>query len=673
MTTITSLGVGSGLDLQGLVDALVQTERAQLEGPLDRREAGFEAELSAYGSLKSSLSTFQGSLSGLMTAADFNKSSLASSNSDVFTASASGNVSPASYDIEVDHLASAHKLATAAFANKTDPVGTGELTFRFGTYDSDADEFTANPDKAIGTVTIDGTNNSLQGIRDAVNAADIGVSASIVNDGSGYRLLFKSDDTGAANSLEITVDDTGDNKDRDNAGLSMLAYDPTRDVGNGKNLTQTSEALDALFSIDGLQMTRAGNSVSGAIEGVTLELKGETSGSPERLSVDHDLAGIKTAVNNFVSGYNTLTGSLEYLAGYNEAEQQGGVLMGDSITRSITNQMRNILTGAVSGLSGQYTALSQLGISTQLDGSLELDTAVLSEALENDYQAVSRVFAATGVASDSLINYVGADDDTQPGDYAVEITQVATQGRYTGGGVADHGIDIKNGDDTFEIKVNGIQSGTIALTKKKYDTSTELAAEMQSRINADSALKDAGISVTVSYVTDHFEVTSSNYGSASKVEFTAVESNKLGLAVGAGVDGLDVTGSIGGVAGIGFGQSLRGVGDAEDLQLEILGGAIGARGSVSFSRGIADQMNSFLDLYLGADSLIDVRTKGIETSMNGIDDQRDQVDVRMAAFQARYVAQFTALDLMLSQLQSTSSYLTQQLQSLPGFTYQNDN
>ncbi len=672
MTTITSLGVGSGLDLQGLVDALVQTERAQLEAPLDRREAGFEAELSAYGSLKSSLSTFQNSLSGLLTAADFNKSNLTSSNNDVFTVSASGNVSPASYDIEVTDLASAHKLATAAFANKTDPVGTGELTFRFGTYDNGADEFTANPDKAIGSVTIDGTNNSLQGIRDAVNAADIGVSASIVNDGSGYRLLFKSDDTGAANSLEIIVDDTGDNEDRDNAGLSMLAYDPTGDADDGKNLTETSEALDALFSIDGLQMTRAGNSVSGAIEGVTLELKGETSGSPERLSVDHDLAGIETAVNDFVSGYNTLTGSLEYLAGYNEAEQQGGVLMGDSITRSITSQMRNILTGAVSGLSGQYTALSQLGISTQLDGSLELDTAVLSEALENDYQAVSRVFAATGVASDSLINYIGASDDTQPGDYAVEITQIATQGRYTGAGAAD-GITINNGNDTLEIMVNGVQSGTIALTQQIYGTSAELAAEMQSRINADSALKDAGVSVTVSYVTDHFEVTSSNYGSASKVEFTAVEGSDLGLAVGAGVDGLDVTGKIGGIDGIGSGQSLRGVGDAEDLQLEILGGAIGARGSVSFSRGITDQLNSFLDFYLGADSLIDVRTKGIETSMNGIDDQREQVDVRMAAFQARYVAQFTALDLMLSQLQSTSAYLTQQLQSLPGFTYQNDN
>ena len=139
------------------------------------------------------------------------------------------------------------------------------------------------------------------------------------------------------------------------------------------------------------------------------------------------------------------------------------------------------------------------------------------------------------------------------------------------------------------------------------------------------------------------------------------------------MDGLDVAGKIGGIDGIGSGQGLRGAGDAEDLQLEVLGGAIGARGAVSFTRGIADQLNEFLDLYLGADSLIDVRTDGIETSMNGIDDQRDQIDVRMATFEARYVAQFTALDLMLSQLQSTSAYLTQQLQSLPGFTYQNDN
>ncbi|HEC17348.1 MAG TPA: flagellar hook protein [Sedimenticola sp.] len=664
---ITATGIGSGLDIEGIVQQLVLAERTPVDQRLDSKEEDIQARITAFGSLKSGLSSFQSALADLTTAAGFQKTSVTSSNSSVFTATASGSVTPGDFSIEITSLAQSHKLASKAFANTTDAVGTGVLTFRFGTYDSGANTFTANPDKTIETVTIDGTNNSLQGIRDAVNAADIGVSASIVNDGSGYRLLFKSDDSGAANSLEVTVSDTGDSNDLDDAGLSQLAYDPTAaGVGSGKNLSQTSEAKDAAFSIDGLAMTRSTNTVTGAIEGVTLELKAQTSGTPETLSVGQDKAAVSSMIGSFVSGYNTLKGVLESLAGYDAATQTGGVLMGDSLINGVGNQINTILSGAVSGLTGKYTALSQVGITTQADGTLELDDSVLSAALNDNFDAVARVFAATGEPTDALINFTGASSATKAGDYAVTVTQLATQGSYTGAATSGFPLTVDASNDTFEIKVDGVQSGTITLTQKSYASGTELAAELQSRINADSALKNASVDVVVSFNTDHFEITSSRYGSASKVEFTAVEGSGLGLSVGAGTDGVDVAGTIGGVAATGSGRELRGTGDADGLQLDVLGGALGDRGTVSFTRGVADQLDSSLDAYLGTDNLIDMRTDGLDTTLDSISDQRDRLDERMLSLEARYRAQFTALDLLVSQLQSTSSFLTQQLSNLPG-------
>jgi flagellar hook-associated protein 2 len=539
-------------------------------------------------------------------------------------------------------------------------VGTGTITFRFGTYDG---TFTANPAKAIESVTIDATNNSLQGIRDAVNAADAGVTASIVNDGSGYRLLFKSDDSGEDNSLEVTVTDTGDGNNLDNAGLSQLAYDPTGTLGNGKNMTETSEAQDAAFSIDGLSMTRSSNTVTGAIEGVTLELTGETSGTPETLTLAQDLTDVTTKVQAFVDSYNTLNSTLDDLAGYDTSTEEGGILLGDSMVNSVTSSIRNILTGAISGLSGSYTSLAQVGISFQLDGTLELDTSDLNDALEDDVDAVAKVFAATGTPSDSLISYVSSTDDTVVGDYAVTVTQLATQGVFTGGAAA---LTVDATNDTFELDVDGVSSGTITLTQGVYASGDDLAAQIQSQINGDDDLQSSGVSVVVSYDVDHFVITSASYGDASKVELTTVEGTGLGLDTGSDVDGVNVAGTIGGVAATGIGQSLYGSGDTDGLKITVAGGALGSRGTLSFTRGVASQLDILIDSYTATGSLIDIRSDGLNDRLDYLDEQRERLDRRIAAIESRYQTQFAALDIMLSQLQATSSYLTQQLASLPG-------
>jgi flagellar hook-associated protein 2 len=667
MATISSLGVGSGLDIASIVEQLVAAESVPKENLLNAREAELQAELSAVGTFKAALSSFQGTFSSLSTATAFRQATAASSDSSVFTASASGEAIPGSYSIEVTDLAQAHKLASKAFTNTADTVGTGELTFRFGTYDSGLNTFTANPERTIESITIDGTNNSLEGIRDAINAADIGVSASIVNDGSGYRLMFKSDSTGADNSIEITVNDTGDGDHLNDSGLSQLAFDPTAaGVGTGKNLTQTSAAQDASFSIDGLPMTRSTNDVTGAIEGVNLTLKGETSGTPALLTVSAITSTASNNVQAFVNAYNELETSLDQLTGYNATTDQAGALLGDSLVNGALNGIRNLITGSITGLSGQYTSLAQLGISFQTDGSLELDASILNQALEDDPDAVARVFAAVGTPTDSLVDYVSSTSDTLVGDYAVNITQLATQGSFTGVAAGGFPLTVDATNDTFEIKVDGVQSGVISLTQATYATGAELATQLQSRINADSELKAQGVTVTVQFDTDHFVITSDSYGSTSKVEFTAVEGGGLGLSVATGTDGVDVAGTIGGVAALGSGQQLTGTGDADGLKLEITGGALGSRGTVSFTRGMADLLDTFMETYLGDDNIIDSRTDGINTRIDSVEDDREDLALRIQQLEARYIAQFTALDLLLNQLQATSSYLTQQLANLPG-------
>jgi flagellar hook-associated protein 2 len=249
------------------------------------------------------------------------------------------------------------------------------------------------------------------------------------------------------------------------------------------------------------------------------------------------------------------------------------------------------------------------------------------------------------------------------GDYAVTVTQLATQGVFTGGAAA---LTVDATNDTFELDVDGVSSGTITLTQGVYASGDDLAAQIQSQINGDDDLQSSGVSVVVSYDVDHFVITSASYGDASKVELTTVEGTGLGLDTGSDVDGVNVAGTIGGVAATGIGQSLYGSGDTDGLKITVAGGALGSRGTLSFTRGVASQLDILIDSYTATGSLIDIRSDGLNDRLDYLDEQRERLDRRIAAIESRYQTQFAALDIMLSQLQATSSYLTQQLASLPG-------
>jgi len=659
---ISAPGIGSGLDINGIVGQLMAAERLPLTA-LENREKAFNQKISAFGQVRSALASFQTAMQGL-SSNKFQALSATSSASEVLSASAGGNATPASYQIEVQQLARQHKLASDGHASTNDVIGSGTLNIQFGTYDSGSNSFIANAGKAAKSIAIDPANSTLSGIRDAINAANAGVTATIVNDGSatGNRLVITSTDSGAANSLKISVADDDGNA-LDSSGLSALAYDPTAPAGSGKNLGQVAAARDALLNIDGIAVAQSSNTVKSAIEGVTLNLAQTNVGQTLTLTVGRDSEAIKTAVQTFVDAYNSASSTLKKMTAFNGVGAQNGVLLGDATTRTIQTQMRGLLNTSVDS-GGALTTLSQIGVSFGSDGTLTLDSAKLNTAIDSNFDGIAALFAKAGKTSDSLVIYSASSSKTQPGSYAVEVSHLATRGATQGSQIAD--LIVSAGvNDQLDLSVDG-KVISVTLAAAAYGNAAALAAEIQSKVNG--AMGSAG-SVLVTQNGGMLSIISARYGSASQASVTggsAMASLFGPLPVVS--SGVDVAGTINGVAATGNGQTLTGaIGDAsEGLALRIAGGALGARGTATLSQGYAYQIDQYLKTVLDDDGILKTRTNGLDSSIKNIDQRQLQLETRLAQIEKRYRAQFSALDTMLSRMNSTSTFLTQQLASLPG-------
>lgn len=353
---ITSAGIGSGLDIESLVSQLVAAEGQAPLNRLNSKEASLQANLSAFGSLKSALSNFQTAVRGLTAESSFQGRKATSSNPELFTASVSTSAIQGQYDIEVEQLAQAAKLATAdgAFADTSDVVGTGTLTINFG-----AESF---------SLTIDEDNNTLSGIRDAINNAEDnpGVTATIIDSDNGPRLVISSDDQGSANTITTTATD-------DNAGDSN---DLTR--LNALELNANSQlAKDAIIYVDGQKVTRNSNSFSDVIDGVTFSLAKAEPGTVESLTVSKDDSQSKSKINAFIKAYNALAQTTGQLSSYNAETGDAGQLLGDSTLRSVLSQIRQAISGSVPGLD--FGTLAEIGITTNESNQLVLDEDKLDE------------------------------------------------------------------------------------------------------------------------------------------------------------------------------------------------------------------------------------------------------------------------------------------------------
>jgi flagellar hook-associated protein 2 len=653
-------GVGSNLDVNSIVSQLMAVERQPIS-LLDTKEAAYQAKVSAFGSVQSALAALKTSIDALNTPSKFQGYTATPADTSILSATTSSIASAGTVAVQVDKLAQSQVLTAAGRASMTDAVGAGTtttLTIQFGTISGgtltsgiySSATFAQDAGATSGTVTLTDKNNSLTGIRDAINAAGIGVKASIVNDGSAtspYRLVLQSTGTGANRSMKISV--SGD------ATIgTLLSEDPQ----GTQNLTQATAAQNASLSVNGIALTSASNTVTGAVQGVTLNLLKEGSSN---VTIARDTSGIGNLVQSFVKSFNDLNKTIQQLSGYDATTKQGGVLIGDSGVRSIQARMRDALTLNLSG--GSLKNLSQVGVTLQRDGSLAFDSSKLSDALATDANGVLGLFATLGTATDSLVSMTSSTASTKSGVYAVNVSALATQGTLVGAAAA--GLTITSGsNDQLAVSLDGA-TATVTLAAGTYTAAT-LATAVQAAINGASAFSSKSLSVAVTEATGILSIKSTSYGSSSKVSLSGTAAAGLLGGTPTATAGTDVAGTINGAAATGAGQYLTGAkgNAAEGLKLLINNGSTGDRGMVTFSTGYASFMSSMLDDFLGESGIVTSKENSLNASIKDIGKRRDVLNQRLISVEARYRAMFTQLDTALAKMSSESSFLTQELTRL---------
>jgi flagellar hook-associated protein 2 len=387
---IQSTGVGSGLDIQSLVTQLVAAEGQPETDRLTAKASSVATDISAVGTLKGALSSFQSTLTPLKSVNSFNALSATVGDDGFFTATAGTAAVTGSYDVEVHQLASADKLVSTAFTGgASSTVGTGTLTLALGT--------------TTFSLQIDTSNNTVAGIRDAINKAsnNPGIQATLVYGATGPSLVLSSTRTGAANTIRVSSGG-GD------GGLAVLDFAG----GASTNYTLKQTAQDAIVMVSGVEVHSPSNTVSGAIDGVDLTLTKADPGNTHTLTVATDQTTILANLQKFVDAYNGMRKSFNTLTAYDASTQVAGPLLGDSMMNSIDDQMRRLTLNQVTGIAGPYTSLASIGITSGTDGTLTLDSTKLQAALAASPSSVAQLFGSTSGIANRLDTNLNALLDT---------------------------------------------------------------------------------------------------------------------------------------------------------------------------------------------------------------------------------------------------------------------
>ena len=375
----SSTGLGSGLDINGLVSQLVAAEKETKQKQITRTQTSTVTSISALATLKGAMSTFNTALEPLKSIEMFSARSATSSDQEFFSSSATNVATPGSYDVQIEAIASAHQISSSAVVGGSNvAVGTGTLTLQVG-----AKTF---------SVALDAPNNTLTHVRDAINSAtdnDNLVSASIVNASDGAHLVLTTSASGTANAINVTQAG-GD------GGLARFETGPVLTT----NYRELRAARDAEVWIAGYQHFSPTNSISNVIDGVTFNLLKADPGELKTLTIANDSTATAGRVKAFVEGFNALAKQMVALRSYEPTSKKAGPLLGDAMLRTIESELRGKISDPVSGATGAYQTLASVGITTEKDGTLKLDNAKLTNAMEANFEGVARLFgSADGVAA----------------------------------------------------------------------------------------------------------------------------------------------------------------------------------------------------------------------------------------------------------------------------------
>ncbi len=377
-TSLSSPGIGSGLDVNTIISGLMAVEQRPLI-LLQKGEAKLQAKLSGFGQIQSLASSLNDALK-VLTLGDVFKQTIANSSDSTTVAAASSNAVAASYAVTVQNLASTQTLVSGSgqFAAATDVVGTGTLTLRLGAWNAPVfpattpTAFTPKAGSSDINISIGVGEETLSGVRDKINAANAGVTASIVTDVSGSRLSIRSNDTGEANGFRLTVAETGA------AGLGRLGFDPENAIND---MSYAQAAANSRATINGIAVTSTTDSISDAITGVSLRL-GKVTSTPVNVTVSNNTEAAKAALNRLASAYNDFAKTLGEQTGYNASTKKAGQFQGDSTAVGLLNQVRSMLTQS-STASATFSDMSSIGLEFQKDGTIKVNSTKLDNAVKN--------------------------------------------------------------------------------------------------------------------------------------------------------------------------------------------------------------------------------------------------------------------------------------------------
>lgn len=465
MASISSLGVGAGIDSESIITQLMSIERQPITN-VQSTITTLNSTLSTWGRIQSSFSALGEASKALQKTSLWDSSIAKSSNEQAVVATPGTNSTPGNYNITVAALAQSQFISTAAFASKSDPVGTGTLTIEFGTFADNvaappSKTFTNKPDSSAISIEIGDDDDTLEGIRDKINDAGVGITASIVNDASGARLVFRGA-SGESNAFKVSVAEGA------SPGLSALAYDPSADINNA-HLKQAASNANA--TINGIDVTSESNTLTDVVDGLTLQLKSVTQ-EPASVTLSTDTATIKAAVDTFATAYNNAISTIRVQTLYDAESKTSGPLQGDSTALGLLRQLRSLAGGSTSATSA-FDRLSNIGLTMKVDGTFSTDATKLGKALENK-QALQKFFSAT------------SETDAGAEGIAVRFANLSKQVTDSDGTIGTRTDSIKNNIKRKEANIDSLELRVASVEKRLRAQYTALD-QTSSRLNGLSS------------------------------------------------------------------------------------------------------------------------------------------------------------------------------------------
>ena len=508
---------GSGLNVTQIVDSLVEAEKAPQENQIQSKIDARNTAISAIGEIKSALSKLSSSLTNLTG----NTSLKVNSSSSAISATISDPSTAVSINsaISITSLAKGQSLAFEDYTSNTSVVGAGSLVLERGDWSSGS--FVASSTVSSTTLTVSATD-TLESLKGKINALDYGVTASVLSAGDGtYTLVLKSND-GKENALRITATESP-------TGSGLSKIDNTTTNASKQKLAGT----DASFTVDGISLTRSSNNITDLFTGYNVNLLASTTvngtDTPANLTASVDTSLATTNLQSFITAVNDARTLLNEKTFRGSASKDAGELSDDPVVKSIHKQLNSLTSSQLSGFGANGVYLSNLGVRTERDGLLVLNTTVLENELKNNPTSLDAIFNSMYSSSSSLLTISGGSVKAPiAGSYSFEMTAYVS-GAFTGLVSSDTSPQVTSSNNTIQLTVDGTQSGSVSIPAAHYTSEGALATAIQTAINADSTLTSAGKSVLVTHSNGSYSITSGSTGTSSSIVINSIGSNLDGF------------------------------------------------------------------------------------------------------------------------------------------------